>query len=439
MLNLYSPIPVLALVAQNIALTLIVRYTSPRSRLLRFICLCGIVCLGYVEFITASWFSSNVPFNLVLGGPPFTNLLLCIDLLFLDPAAPSEAPGFFLLLSQRGLNTRWLTKNVPKFPSYYNTISPKPPGSQDSRNGKSQSGMSPAKAEAEAESNPNPDRFSFLMRQTAIFIWQYLLIDLIMAAGSKQSPEEMHELYGPGTEYLFFSATREQLIARIATSVIAWMVVSRLTIDGVHRGFSIVAVGLGISEPKDWAPLFGSMLDAYTIRNYWGKFWHQMLRWPLTAISTYTTRHLLRLRHPSLPERYLNILLVFTLSALLHILSNHAGGVTTNDTGVALFFILPAFGIMFEDGVQELWRRTRVETYLPRGVVGVVKRGVGYVWLMGFLSVTGPWFLYAMNRLPMEVREGVPVSVVRMVGEGKVAGTLAVGAVVLVVVFKARL
>ncbi|KAK2810596.1 hypothetical protein FQN50_002853 [Emmonsiellopsis sp. PD_5] len=272
MLNLYSPIPLLALAAQNIALTLVVRYTSPRSRLLRFLCVCGIVCIGYVEFNTASWFSSSVQYNLVLGGPPLTNLLMCIDLLFLDPAAPSEVPGFFLLLNSRGLNTRWLVKNVPKFPSYYNTtISPKTchdPGSQNASNGKSKNGMSPAKAEP--ESNPNPDRFSFLLRQSAIFIWQYLLMDLIMAAGSKQSPEEMHELYGPGTEYLFFSATREQFIARIASSVMGWMVVSRLTIDGAHRAFSIVAVGLGISEPRDWAPLFGSMLDAYTIRNYWG-------------------------------------------------------------------------------------------------------------------------------------------------------------------------
>ncbi|KAK2810595.1 hypothetical protein FQN50_002852 [Emmonsiellopsis sp. PD_5] len=167
-----------------------------------------------------------------------------------------------------------------------------------------------------------------------------------------------------------------------------------------------------------------------------------MLRWPLTSLSTYTTRHLLRLRHPSLAERYLNILLVFTLSAIVHIISNHACGLTTNDLGVVLFFTAPAFGIMFEDGVQEVWRRARVERYLPRvlvGVMRVVKRVVGYLWLMGFLSVTGPWFLYAMSRLPMEVRRGVPWSVVGMVGEGKVAGTVAVGAVVLVGVFKARI
>jgi hypothetical protein len=33
---------------------------------------------------------------------------------------------------------------------------------------------------------------------------------------------------------------------------------------------SIVTVALGISEPVDWPPVFGSFSDAYTIRRAWG-------------------------------------------------------------------------------------------------------------------------------------------------------------------------
>ncbi len=41
---------------------------------------------------------------------------------------------------------------------------------------------------------------------------------------------------------------------------------------------SILSVAVGLSEPRDWPPLFGSPRGAYTVRNCWGRVWHQMLR-----------------------------------------------------------------------------------------------------------------------------------------------------------------
>lgn len=41
---------------------------------------------------------------------------------------------------------------------------------------------------------------------------------------------------------------------------------------------SLVGVSLGINSPQAWPPYFGSLKEAYTVRNVWGRVWHQMLR-----------------------------------------------------------------------------------------------------------------------------------------------------------------
>ena len=38
----------------------------------------------------------------------------------------------------------------------------------------------------------------------------------------------------------------------------------------LHIAYSVFSVGMGFSEPQDWPYLFGSLLDAYTLRNCWG-------------------------------------------------------------------------------------------------------------------------------------------------------------------------
>ena len=38
----------------------------------------------------------------------------------------------------------------------------------------------------------------------------------------------------------------------------------------IHCAFSILSVGLQISKPHEWPAMFGSPLEAYTVRRYWG-------------------------------------------------------------------------------------------------------------------------------------------------------------------------
>ncbi|TEB28472.1 hypothetical protein FA13DRAFT_1793947 [Coprinellus micaceus] len=53
---------------------------------------------------------------------------------------------------------------------------------------------------------------------------------------------------------------------------------SKVRDNGGVSDAGAVSIGLGLSEPAQWPPLFGSFLDAYTVQNVWGRVWHQMFR-----------------------------------------------------------------------------------------------------------------------------------------------------------------
>ena len=49
--------------------------------------------------------------------------------------------------------------------------------------------------------------------------------------------------------------------------------------------FAIIWVGIGWSKPEDWPPYFHYISEVTTVRRFWGKYWHQTLRRPLSAFA----------------------------------------------------------------------------------------------------------------------------------------------------------
>ncbi|OAX78874.1 hypothetical protein ACJ72_06815, partial [Emergomyces africanus] len=379
--------------AEILGISLLVQWTSKGS-ILRIVGFPCVAAAGYFLFTSSLTFSNNAIYNGSLAMVPFIPLVHCINLLFLNPIDPQDSIlGISVGPNLRGISTPWQAKNTPAFPVYYG--------------------------------GGCPERFPFLLRQTAIIIWQYLVLDIFGAAGSVQSPEESQMLYGPGSEFAYLSATKEQWIARISTSLVSNFIMSRMMIDSVSRLTSIIFVGLGLSSPSEWPPLFNSMWDAYTLRNYWGKFWHQIPRWSFTSLSNYLTRHILNLPRPSLLERYLNIPIVFSLSGLMHATFLAGAGISSPDCwrGSMLYFTSFTLGFMIEDASQALWRRLGVEGSQPTAAskgMATFKRVVGMLWVMTFMCMTVPLFSYPLSRLPAERRESIPTaySIAKVVGIG---------------------
>jgi hypothetical protein len=144
----------------------------------------------------------------------------------------------------------------------------------------------------------------------------------------------------------------------------------------------------------------------------------------------------MRLPKPSILERYTNIFFVFTLSGILHVLFNIAGGKVDSKIGTMLFFQSFAFGIMVEDGIQAIWRRLTGEKFQSNGSTSVWKKFVGFIWVAVFMIIVTPWFVYPITRVPAEMRAFGPVMVTEKLGIQNVAIAIVVGAVPLWLVFK---
>ncbi|KAJ9326882.1 hypothetical protein DTO027B5_4708 [Paecilomyces variotii] len=288
-----------------------------------------------------------------------------------------------IVQNTRGIGTSWQVKGTPSHPAFYEP------------------------------NRRSPDRGAYVLRQMVILIWQYLLLDAVTVPLKRMSVEDRAREMGPGTEWLFWNASPEQWTRKFKTGVIGWFVIARLIIDSNHRLFSIVAVGIGGSSPELWPPFFGSMWDAYTIRGFWGTFWHQSLRWILTSWSSLITRTILRLPRPSLVERYLNILLAFSVSGLIHVAYDIGSNVPLERSGAMHFFCSFAFGIMLEDAVQEAWKRLTGNRTVKSGETTIWKKIVGFVWVAVFLSVVTPFYAYPSLQVP---KAAVPYSIAEKAG-----------------------
>ncbi|KAJ5746493.1 toxin biosynthesis protein Tri7-like protein [Penicillium odoratum] len=303
------------------------------------------------------------------------------------------------------VGTRWQVRNVPKMPAWLGS---------------------------------SPTLSRFLMRQVAVASWQYLMLDFLQRI-IRENEIIWNEIIAVLLEPTI--TAKHSWLLEAAINIVTWFLIARLSLDFKWRATSIVAVGLGISEPANWPPMFGSSFEAYTIRNFWGKYWHQQLRWPLSATSSILTRNILHLPRPSILERYTSTFLSFLLSGLIHLAAQYKGS-TFEKRGAVEFFTSFSLGIIIEDGAQALWSRITAsasdENNTPNDSnTALWKKIIGYLWVTGWLVGLGAYYSYDMayialiEPMPLAVNFTalltVPITVTVLV-VGSLVGVLGLGA-----------
>ncbi|KAL8791593.1 MAG: hypothetical protein Q9195_005798 [Heterodermia aff. obscurata] len=296
-----------------------------------------------------------------------------------------------------------------------------------------------------------PTRTSFIARKLLIFAISYLSLD-ILAQGSQPelNPIRFADAKIPLFTRLPFyqhdpssTISAEELLLRVSTSLSAW-VGSYIVIQLAYGTPQILTVALGLSSPAQERPLFGSIGEVYTLRGFWGSFWHQMLRCRLTAIADWVTYDVLRLpqsgtvrgrrggervSYGRLVARYTHLMCVFGLSGLVHHYIDVVDGREWSGSGAIQGFSLMGVGVVAEDAVQWVWFDVLGDRGLVGGSSGSTKEGdgqkrrqgtwatrvVGYLWVVTWLSVATPWYLYPnLSRdTGGERHEMLPFSVIR--------------------------
>ncbi|KAH8732135.1 membrane bound O-acyl transferase family-domain-containing protein, partial [Phaeosphaeriaceae sp. PMI808] len=164
----------------------------------------------------------------------------------------------------------------------------------------------------------------------------------------------------------------------------------------------------GLSKVESWRPAFGSLSDAYSLKNVWGKFWYQLLRRPLTGPASAITHDFLELPRNSMPRGLVTLFLSFTPSAVLHIVAGLSSGAPIAELGVFRFFWTQAFSITVEEALRALLIRVQYKRNCGQ-------KSTGYVWVGAFLTWSDPAWLYPQISRPSKPGPGgfLPFSIVR--------------------------
>ncbi|KAF8861724.1 hypothetical protein BDZ45DRAFT_687269 [Acephala macrosclerotiorum] len=277
--------------------------------------------------------------------------------------------GFGSLMSFRDLNTPHETKNCPHFSS----------------------------------SDPSyvPSRSRFLLATLPKFMLCYLLLDIIE---SQPPPPDAQALFSSSKIPVFRGLAEirgEEVALRVGASLGFWLMLYCM-LSAMSFFLGLVCVGLGVSEVKEWRPLMGPISAAYTVRRFWGKFWHQGTRKIFSNPSIYLIDNF-PLPLPSLVSRYAKIFLTFYLSGLVHVTGDWVF-MPWSESWTLQFFIAQAFGVMVEDFVQWIWKSLFEEGRGDWKAGGLKKDGnertkmwkkvVGFVWVLAFMLFwsTPAWF-----------------------------------------------
>jgi hypothetical protein len=151
--------------------------------------------------------------------------------------------------------------------------------------------------------------------------------------------------------------------------------------------------------------MFNPISTATTVRNFWGKYWHQIVR---RGVSTWSNAlvDFLGISHGTNASSYTQLWFGFLLSGYFHSTSHMILPSPTNINvpertyRIVAFFVIQAAAITLEDFVKWVWCKR-----LGFGEGNSKWRNaVGYVWVVGLLwwSVQFPAIAYLRTRVGSE-------------------------------------
>ncbi|KAH7166325.1 hypothetical protein EDB81DRAFT_866147 [Dactylonectria macrodidyma] len=160
-----------------------------------------------------------------------------------------------------------------------------------------------------------------------------------------------------------------------------WAIFQPFLRQSIHCLLSIIFVSiLGFDQAKDWPPPFGSILEADTVRGFWGRFWH---KFPTPIYAFYgliISRKLMGLKPSSRVEKTFLPMFIFTASAFCHCLVGWSLG--NAGPSQSLPFYLPFYEINF--------LVVALEIAISKGIISsrwfpplpsALRKGVGMMWV----------------------------------------------------------
>lgn len=146
---------------------------------------------------------------------------------------------------------------------------------------------------------------------------------------------------------------------------------------------------LRFDDPGDWPPLFGSPMKAYSVRGFWGGFWHNLTIPTYVYYSQLASRRLMRMQPGSTLEKTVTPLLIFTLSGFSHALVGWSLGDAALSRDI-LFFQLCFLAATVETAIS----KTRLFALLRECTSPLFRQVAGMGWVFFFFFFASPMWIY---------------------------------------------
>jgi hypothetical protein len=184
--------------------------------------------------------------------------------------------------------------------------------------------------------------------------------------------------------------------------VFDWTVATWWLYDQYHSVVAIFFVNITrLDEPDEWRmSVFGSPVEAWTVRRFWGKFWHNFVYSSFSAHARVVTRQWLGMKRGQNSTRLAENTLVFLLSGLGHSLVRWAEQ-EEYDTDkeiwcIAMWYVAQMLPIMIEEFVHH---NVLVETRRDLAarypvLMTYAERTIGYLWVFGWMMWSVPKYTY---------------------------------------------
>ncbi|KAI8631572.1 membrane bound O-acyl transferase family-domain-containing protein [Xylariaceae sp. FL1651] len=241
-----------------------------------------------------------------------------------------------------------------------------------------------------------PSKVAFLIRNSLKCI---IYIDLLRLTSRLGNPEDNPILFSQD-HVPFFQRLGDISSTELQTrvlGVLGYWTIQYMVISVLYSTLAILAVVLGLSAVSEWPPVFGSVVDSWSLGQFWGCFYHQLVRRGCSSIGHFVFHHCLGLKRGGFLTRYIFITLVFTVSGIFHLLSDIPQQIPMSESGAMQFFCMQGLGIMFEDAIHTLFQKLIGES--KNKVLIATKRLGGYIWVVAWLAWTSPIWIYpAMRR-----------------------------------------
>ncbi|KAI0095490.1 membrane bound O-acyl transferase family-domain-containing protein [Daldinia grandis] len=188
-----------------------------------------------------------------------------------------------------------------------------------------------------------------------------------------------------------------QLLLRSFVSV-SWIWTNILILESCHAILSLLfVVILRFDDPEDWPPLFGNPAEAWTVRRFWGKFWHRIASPTFYICAKIFSQRVLKLKPGSTIYKAIVAFGIFLLSGLIHAITAWKVGQGEAHRDF-LFFCANYLAVGAEIFVSRLLRnlvhKTKYEALLRDARVRVAGKALGFVWVFAWFFWLVPRWLY---------------------------------------------